>query len=124
MPTVMTNAERAPEAAGVGSAAVAAGKDDNYGPRWSDEDASHDSLSKPRTKSEKTSASSSGGGKGGQHDLHGATSRAKRDTGGHSGPTGGYADVSEEGERGCNLTGSRHDLDVDPDHLLLRNCTI
>ena len=56
----MANFERVLEAADGSSAAVTVGKDNNFGPRQLDEDASHDCPSKPGTKSEETPASSGG----------------------------------------------------------------
>ena len=53
-----------------------------------------------------------GGGRG-QRDCCGAAAGAKRDAGGHLDPAGGHADAGEEGERNCDSTGPRHDLDVD-----------
>ena len=68
-PPVVTNAERAPKAAVAGRTADAAGKDDDFDPRWSDKGAPHDGLSTPGTKSEETPTSSGGGGGREQRNL-------------------------------------------------------
>ena len=61
-----------------------------------------------------------GGGRG-QYDRHGATTGAKRNTGGHVDPDIRHVNAGKEGEWGCNSTGPRRDLDVDPAHFLLCN---